>query len=88
MSSNDNDSDVMDRSGRGSHSSGSGGKMSMMQMLWADLRKRPVPSDPSSDELAYIEEEEAIRQQQSEILARAHSMSQAHVDHMARRYGA
>lgn len=86
MSSNDNDFDATERSSRGSRGS-TGGKMSTMQMLWADLRKRPVAAEPSDDELAYIEMEEAVRREQSEILARAHSMDQNHVARMAQRYG-
>lgn len=88
MSSNENDSDVMEQSGRGRRPASSNGRMSMMQMLWADLRKRPVPSEPSDEELALAEAHEDLRREQSQILARAHSMSQTHVDHMSRRYGA
>lgn len=90
MARKDNDSEVMERPSRGrrrSSSAPSDGKPSMMQMLWADLRKRPVPSDPSDDELAYLEEEERLRQEADQVLAKAHTLDDSKVEQMRQRYG-
>ena len=90
MPSKDNDSEVMERAGRGrrrASSAPAGGKPTMMQMLWADLRKRPVPSEPSDDELAFIEQEEEALRVSGEVMARAHTLDEAKVDQMRRRYG-
>ena len=90
MASNDNDSEVMERQRRGRRRTApapSDGKPSMMHMLWADLRKRPVASEPSDDELAYLEEEERMRQEANEVLAKAHTLDDSRVEQMRRRYG-
>ena len=90
MASNDNDSEVKERQRRGRRrtpSAPSSGGMSTMQMLWADLKKRPVPSEPSDDELAYMEMEEAARREAEEARAAAHNLDDAKVEQMRRRYG-
>jgi hypothetical protein len=90
MASNENDSEVMERRGRGRRRAASAppsGGMSTAQMLWADLRKRPVSSEPSDDELAYLEMEEAARREAEEARSRAHNLDDSKVEQMRRRYG-
>ena len=90
MASNDNDSEVMERKSRGRRRTPSAppsGGMSTMQMLWADLRKRPVASEPSDDELVYLEMEEAARREAEQARASAHNLDDAKVEQMRRRYG-
>ena len=59
----------------------------MMQLLWADLRKRPIASEPSDDELADLEMEEENRRETEAILSKAHHYDPVMLEKMIRRYG-
>lgn len=89
MAKHDNGSEVATRTRRGRRRTSPpavDGRPSMMQMLWSDLRHRRIPSEPSNDELAYLEMEEAAQREADEVLARAHSLDEAKVDQLRRRY--
>jgi len=90
MSSNDNDLEVTDRKRRGlrpSSGPASDGSPGMMKVLWADLRKRPVPSEMSTEELEWLEEEEAARRETEAVLERAHTVGDDKVNQWRMRYG-
>ncbi|MFP5376033.1 MAG: hypothetical protein ACLGIO_04520 [Acidimicrobiia bacterium] len=59
-----------------------------MRLLWADLRKQPISSPPSAEELALMEEEEELRREQEVLLERAATVGDAKVDQWRMRYGA
>jgi hypothetical protein len=91
MASNDNDSEVTTRRRRGRRpepAPATDGNPGLMRLLWADLRKRPISSPPSAEELALMEEEEDLRREQEALLERAATVGDAKVDQWRMRYGA
>lgn len=66
MASNDADSDTKERGRRGRRPGPApvtDGNPGLMRLLWADLRKQPVPSQPDPMEDVWFEEEQEMRRE-------------------------
>lgn len=63
-----------------------GEKPGVLKLLWADLRKQPIPSEPDEVDLALYEEEQERKREHAERVGRVHSISASHMDSLRRRY--
>lgn len=63
-----------------------GGNPGLLRVLWADLRKQELPSEPDPEELAWLEEERELRRQEAAKVGRVHSLGEEHLERLRRRY--
>lgn len=89
MASDEQDVEVTERGRRGRRPSSkpkSDGNPGLLKVLWADLRKQPVPSEPDPDEEAWFEEEEELRRAEGAKVGKVHSIGAEHLDALRQRY--
>ena len=63
-----------------------GERPGVLKLLWADLRKQPIASEPDEVDLALYEEEQERQREHAARIGRVHSISASHMDTLRRRY--
>lgn len=61
-------------------------KPGLFQVLWADLRKKPLPSEPDPDDQEWLEQQREMGRQASARVGRVHSLSEQQFEQLRRRY--
>lgn len=74
------------RGGRPGTKPATDGSPGLLRVLWADVRKQELPQEPDPEEMEWLEEERAIRQELAMKFKRVHCVGEDKRDTWRRRY--
>lgn len=89
MANDEQDVEVSGRGRRGRRPSSkpqNDGNPGLLKVLWADLRKQPVPSDPDPHEEEWFEEQQEVLRAKAAKIGSVHSIGPDHLETLRRRY--
>ncbi len=62
------------------------GNPGLLRVLWSDLRKQRIPTEPDAEELAWLEAQEEQLRAEAAKIGRVHAISAEHRETLRRRY--